>query len=102
MAWFSLLFLIVGQFKGAWCQRLANYEERVLEKNRVNSAAYSGGDIDVNGKFLIVRRNFTRGRIEKTKTDRVRRVDLSDTLLHELPGHAARSRMLSKGRGPLT
>ena len=41
-------------------------------------------DIDFNGKFLIVRRDFTRGRIEKTKTDQVRRVDLSDALLHEL------------------
>jgi integrase len=41
-------------------------------------------DIDFNGKFLIIRRNFTRGRIEKTKTDRVRRVDVSDALLYEL------------------
>jgi integrase len=31
-----------------------------------------------------VRRNYTRGRIEKTKTDHVRRVDLSDALLSEL------------------
>jgi hypothetical protein len=29
-------------------------------------------------------RNYTRGRIEKTKTDQIRRVDLSDALLHEL------------------
>src|SRR5262245_64671432 len=42
------------------------------------------GDIDFNGKFLVVRRNFTRGRIEKTKTDQIRRVDLSDVLLQEL------------------
>jgi integrase len=41
-------------------------------------------DIDFNGKFLVVRRNFTRGRIEKTKTDQIRRVDLSDALLQEL------------------
>jgi len=41
-------------------------------------------DIDFNAMFLVVRRNFTRGRIEKTKTDQIRRVDLSDTLLHEL------------------
>jgi integrase len=42
------------------------------------------GDVDFNGKFLTVRRNFTRGRIEKTKTGRIRRVDLSDALLSEL------------------
>jgi integrase len=42
------------------------------------------GDIDFNGKFAIVRRNYTRGRIEKTKTGRIRRVDLSDVLLQEL------------------
>jgi integrase len=47
-------------------------------------AGLQWGDIDFNGKFLVVRRNFTRGRIEKTKTDQIRRVDLSDALLHEL------------------
>jgi integrase len=41
-------------------------------------------DIDFNGKFVMVRRNFTRGRLEKTKTGQIRRVDLSDALLHEL------------------
>jgi len=47
-------------------------------------AGLQWGDIDFNGKFLVVRRNFTRGRIEKTKTDQIRRVDLSDVLLQEL------------------
>jgi len=47
-------------------------------------AGLQWGDIDFNGKFLTVRRSFTRGRIEKTKTDQIRRVDLSDALLHEL------------------
>jgi len=47
-------------------------------------AGLQWGDIDFNGKYVIVRRNFTRGRIEKTKTGQVRRVDLSDALLHEL------------------
>jgi integrase len=41
-------------------------------------------DIDFKGKFLFARRSLIRGRTEKTKTDRIRRVDLSDTLLHEL------------------
>ena len=47
-------------------------------------AGLQWGDIDFNGKYLVVRRNFTRGRIEKTKTDKVRRVDISDALLSEL------------------
>ena len=36
-------------------------------------AGLKWGDIDLNGKFLIVRRNYTRGRLEKTKTDRATR-----------------------------
>jgi integrase len=47
-------------------------------------AGLQWGDIDFNGKFLIVRRTFSHGRLEKTKTDQVRRVDLSDAVLHEL------------------
>jgi integrase len=42
------------------------------------------GDIDFRGKFLTVRRAFTRGREEGTKTGKTRRVDISDALLHEL------------------
>jgi integrase len=47
-------------------------------------AGLQWSDIDFNGEFLTVRRNVTRGRIEKTKTDQVRRVDMSDALIHEL------------------
>jgi len=47
-------------------------------------AGLQWGDIDFNGKYLIVRRTFSRGRLEKTKTDQIRRVDVSDALLHEL------------------
>src|SRR5215510_13495943 len=47
-------------------------------------AGLQWGDIDFSGKFIVVRRNYTRGRIEKTKTDQIRRVDLSDALLQEL------------------
>jgi integrase len=47
-------------------------------------AGLQWGDVDFNGKFLTVRRNYTRGRIEKTKTGQVRRVDVSDALLQEL------------------
>ena len=41
-------------------------------------------DIDWNGKFITVRNNLVRGRIHSTKTDKTRRVDMSDDLLTEL------------------
>jgi len=43
------------------------------------------GDIDFRGKFLTVRREIVLGKIiATTKTDKIRRVDLSDSLLEEL------------------
>jgi integrase len=42
------------------------------------------GDIDFRGKFLSVKRTFTRGRVEGTKTGKHRRVDMSDAVLQEL------------------
>jgi integrase len=42
------------------------------------------GDSDFRGKFFILRRQFTRGRIEPTKTDKKRRIDMSDALAAEL------------------
>ena len=48
-------------------------------------AGLQWGDFDFNSKFVIVRRTVTPdGRIENTKTDRVRRVDLSDELVAAL------------------
>ena len=44
-------------------------------------AGLQWGDIDFNGKFLTVRRSWVDGRIHRTKTNRIRRVDLSDALL---------------------
>jgi integrase len=41
-------------------------------------------DIDWSGKFITVRNNLVRGRIHSTKTDKTRRVDMSDDLLTEL------------------
>ena len=38
-------------------------------------------DIDWTGKFITVRNNVVRGRIHGTKTDKTRRVDMSDPLL---------------------
>ena len=42
------------------------------------------GDLDFRGKFIMLRRQFTRGRIEPTKTSKIRRVDMSDSLAAEL------------------
>jgi integrase len=50
------------------------------------------GDIDFKGQFLTVRRSFTRGKEQPTKTGKARRVDLSDPLLAELAALRKRRR----------
>ena len=57
------------------------------------------GDLDFRGKFLMVRRSFTRGRIEPPKTSKVHRVDMSDALLMEFQALKKRRRKeyLKKG-----
>jgi integrase len=47
-------------------------------------AGLQWGDVDFSGKYLIVRRSVVRGRIEKTKTSKTRRLDMSDALIQEL------------------
>jgi len=47
-------------------------------------AALQWGDVDFNSGFLTVRRNFALGKITPTKTDKIRRVDLSKTLMKTL------------------
>jgi len=48
-------------------------------------AALQWGDVDFSGKFFTVRRNFVEGKIIPfTKTKKLRRIDLSDTLLNAL------------------
>ncbi len=47
-------------------------------------AGLQWGDVDFNGKFLIARRSIVNGRINPTKTDKQRRIDLSDELLAAL------------------
>ena len=88
-AHFSVQIVLVAVFLEA--ARLYYPEYFVLFLCAIHTGMRSGElaglqwpDIDFNAMFLVVRRNFTRGRIEKTKTDQIRRVDLSDTLLHEL------------------
>jgi len=67
-------------------------------------AALQWGDLDFNGKFVLVRRNFVEGEIIPfTKTKETRRVDLSDTLLRALQS-LKRIRMeewLSQGRNEI-
>lgn len=41
-------------------------------------------DIDWNSKYVMVRRSVVEARITRTKTGRIRKVDLSDALLSEL------------------
>jgi len=67
-------------------------------------AALKWGDIDWNGKFLTVRRSYVRGKvIEKTKTDKVHRVDISDSLLTALKElrHNRRQEWLKGGRNEI-
>ena len=63
-------------------------------------AALQWGDVDFNGKFFTVRRNYVEGEIVPfTKTKKLRRIDLSDTLLKALRGLKRRRReeWLKKG-----
>jgi len=63
-------------------------------------AALQWGDIDFNGKFLTVRRNYVEGKIIPfTKTKKLRRIDLSDTLLDALQElrRRRREKWLKKG-----
>jgi integrase len=59
------------------------------------------GDVDWNGKFIKVQRSFKRGRIDKTKTGKDRRVDMSDQLIKSLKDLLVRRKReaLKEGRG---
>jgi integrase len=51
-------------------------------------AGLKWGDIDMAGKFLIIRRSIgPDGKENKTKTDRIRRIDMSDELISALVRH---------------
>jgi integrase len=66
-------------------------------------AGLKWGDIDLQGKYLIVRRNVVRGRISTTKSNKIRRVDLSDAVLAELEELRKRRKQeyLEKGKGAI-
>lgn len=50
-------------------------------------AGLQWADIDFRGKFLTVRRQAKNGKVGRTKTSQIRRVDLSDLLVAELVKH---------------
>ena len=66
-------------------------------------AALQWGDLDFHGKFLTVRRNVVRGRINATKTGKIRRVDMSDALLSELSNlkRHRKEKWLSRGKNEI-
>jgi integrase len=47
-------------------------------------AGLQWGDLDENGKFLVVRRGIVRGKINPTKSGIIRKVDVSDALMFAL------------------
>ncbi|MBN1547394.1 MAG: site-specific integrase [Syntrophaceae bacterium] len=47
-------------------------------------AGLQWGDLDIRGKFIMVRRSIVRGKVNPTKTGKIRRVDVSDSLLETL------------------
>ncbi|PIE71628.1 MAG: hypothetical protein CSA22_02035 [Deltaproteobacteria bacterium] len=58
-------------------------------------------DIDWNSKFIHVQRAYRRGVVDKTKTGRSRRVDMSDQLYHEMKNLLTERKKegLQKGKG---
>ncbi len=61
------------------------------------------GDVDFHGRFIEIRRGYVRGRIQTTKSSRIRRVDMSLQLTEALKVHRTESmkKGLSLGLGDL-
>ena len=49
--------------------------------------ALQPGDLDFRGKFIEIRRNFTNGKLTTPKSNKPRRVDMSDRLIQVLKDH---------------
>jgi len=56
-------------------------------------------DVDFRGRFITVRRQYNEGKIRRTKTKKIRKIDISDTLLHELQALKKRRKEEYLGRG---
>ncbi|MFC1532657.1 tyrosine-type recombinase/integrase [Thermodesulfobacteriota bacterium] len=63
--------------------------------------ALQPGDLDFKGRFIEVRRGFTKGRITTPKSGNIRRVDMSNELATILKAHITEGKKeaLKKGRG---
>lgn len=61
--------------------------------------ALQWGDIDFHGRFINVKRGFSRGRIETPKNDKIRKVDMSQQLAETLQDlkHKRKLETLRKG-----
>jgi integrase len=56
-------------------------------------------DLDFRGRFITVRRQYKKGKVTRTKTKKIRKVDMSDVLLHELQSMKKRRQEEYLGRG---
>jgi integrase len=56
-------------------------------------------DLDFRGRFITVRRQYKDGKITRTKTKKIRKIDISDVLLHELQTLRKRRQEEYLGRG---
>src|SRR5262245_39541939 len=56
-------------------------------------------DVDFRGRFITVRRQYKDRKIKRTKTKRIRKVDISDALLEELKALKKRRQEEYLGRG---
>jgi integrase len=66
-------------------------------------AGLQWGDLDENGKFLVVRRGIVRGKINSTKSGKPRNVDVSDALMAALLDlrRKRKETLLAQGRNEL-
>ncbi len=63
--------------------------------------ALQWGDIDFNGRFITIKRGFSRGRVEAPKNGKMRKVDMSKQLTETLSAlnHQRKREALAKGWG---
>ncbi len=66
---------------------------------RGEALALKWGDIDFNGRFIEVRRNYVRKRIQTTKSDKIRRVDMSQQLKAVLKAHMTECKKVGLSQG---
>ena len=55
--------------------------------------ALKWGDIDFNGRFIEIRRNYVRGKIQTPKSNKIRKIDMSQQLAQVLKEHRNNQKM---------